>query len=224
MERIDRLARTLAATSVTRRTLPALIVALAAGRAASARAQTCAAIGDPCASEPDCCARLACDPARKICVGLDGAAGCTSSRVCAPPTICIAGVCQQAGAQVCRAITQSCNPIHAAGRCCAGLQCDRRSRSCRGLDGATGCNDDTQCARYRVCEAGTCRIPKRCQGMGDPCGSAADGATCCERLKCDKTTRTCLGLRNAAGCDSDARCTNGNVCCRGVCLPPALCR
>ena len=225
MERIDHLARTIAQPAHSRRALSALVVALVARRSAPVRgAQACTPIGDPCADEADCCARLACDPQRRICLGLDGAAGCNASRVCAAPTICIGGVCQLPGADVCRAITQSCNPAVAAGRCCVGLQCERRSRSCRGLDGAAGCSDDTQCARFRVCVGGVCRIPRRCQGIGDPCGSAADGAGCCDRLKCDRETRTCLGLRNAPGCDSDALCTNGNVCCRGICTPAIACR
>jgi hypothetical protein len=42
-----------------------------------------------------CCGRMRCDRRVGFCRGLNGATGCTDDRHCAPPRVCVEGVCRQ---------------------------------------------------------------------------------------------------------------------------------
>jgi hypothetical protein len=141
------------------------------------------------------------------CTGLE----CSATLPCAPPAVCVGGLCQDQGlggdcttdsecslGQVCDVATGQC-------RVCVGLECEQTTDACGGI-----------CTADQVCDqaTGTCTNAPA-NGADWACAPCTTEAECegglCVPLSSGKV---CL-----QGCGSDNDCVTGWSCQAGACAP-----
>jgi hypothetical protein len=186
----------------------------------------CAALGESCANNLDCCSNRCTD---MLCAAGDGGCGqggaiCDGDFACCSGS-CLNGFCEGAG-PTCHATGDACtsDPECCSGRC-ESMRCARLPL-CR----ASGepCTFSSQCCSGDCGSGGYCRPIRWCKVAFEPCGTATD---CCSgRWRLIDGFRSCEPL---GGCSSSGPvlnqkgdvslwgelCESNGDCCSNLCTP-----
>ncbi|MBM66457.1 MAG: hypothetical protein CMH55_09505 [Myxococcales bacterium] len=151
------------------------------------------AVGDPCASHPDCGVSLYCRVASGQCAALE-AGRCWSDDSCAAGVRC-----------------ENIDPVSGLGDCgegddCGGQRCGGETPHCAG-DRCVECLTPQHCSGSEDCEDGVCRDEESGCETDRDCPEA--------RPRCDGQSGQCYE------CFLDGDCEAGETCRNNLCEPPA---
>ncbi|MBM4362927.1 MAG: hypothetical protein FJ104_09625, partial [Deltaproteobacteria bacterium] len=198
-------------------------------------APTCAAAGNWCNDNAQCCAGLDCSALTNLCTAPTAPTCAASGSPCGANADCCAGLqCNAvAGGSVCGAppAGPTCGNAgagcSATEPCCAGLSCNAAAGGSvcgapptGGSCTAAGnwCNDNAQCCAGLDCSALTnlCTAPTAptCTAAGNWCN---DNAQCCAGLDCSALTNLCTAPPAGPTCgNAGAGCGAAFPCCAGL--------
>ncbi len=151
----------------------------------------CAAAGEACDADADCCDDLVCGD-DGLCA--EAAAPCDADEDCADDDLCN-------GAETCDVATGECADGTAV-ECDDGFECDEATGEC--VEIPVGCTTDEECIDDDLCNgAETCDVAT---------GECVDGTAveCEEGFECDEATGECVEI--PVECTTDEECADDDLC------------